>query len=414
MKIDPVGAGLDENRLERITEHLQQRYVDAGRIAGCQVAVARHGQVGYFRSLGFRDLSRSLPVEEDTIWRIYSMTKPVTGVALMSLYERGMFQLSDPVTRFIPQWRDLKVRERAEDGSQQLVDPQRPMTVRDLLMHMSGLGFAGGPTLAELFSAENSRRGEGFAPGSRRGPDATLQSMVEHYAGYPLEFHPGTHWLYSVSTDVCGRLVEIISGQRFDDYLRQTIFEPLGMNDTGFMVPDDKAHRFGACYRRDASKKLVLVDDPETSGYREEPTFLSGGGGLVSTTSDYLRFCQMLLDGGELDGVRILGRKTVELMSSNHLPGDGDLESFAMPGGYGEVGFAGMGFGLTVAVAKAPALTQVIGSPGEYMWGGAASTIFWVDPAEDLTVVFMTQLLPSGTFNFRGQLKTLVYPAITD
>jgi CubicO group peptidase (beta-lactamase class C family) len=414
MKIDPVGAGLDENRLERITEHLQQRYVDAGRIAGCQVAVARHGQVGYFRSLGFRDLSRSLPVEEDTIWRIYSMTKPITGVALMSLYERGMFQLSDPVTRFIPQWRDMKVRERAEDGSQQLVDPQRPMTVRDLLMHMSGLGFAGGPTLQELFSADNPRRSEGFTPGARRGPDATLQGMVEHYAGYPLEFHPGTRWLYSVSTDVCGRLVEIIAGQRFDQYLRQTIFEPLGMNDTGFMVPEEKAHRFAACYRRDASKKLVLVDDPQVSGYRKEPSFLSGGGGLVSTTSDYLRFCQMLLGGGELDGVRILGRKTVELMTSNHLPGDGDLESFAMPGGYGEVGFAGMGFGLTVAVAKGPALTQVIGSPGEYMWGGAASTIFWVDPAEDLTVVFMTQLLPSGTFNFRGQLKTLLYPAITD
>jgi CubicO group peptidase (beta-lactamase class C family) len=414
MKVSPAGAGLDERQLERVTEHLQHRYVDAGRIAGCQVAVVRHGQVGYFRSLGFRDLERSLPVEEDTIWRIYSMTKPITGVALLSLYERGMFQLSDPVTRFIPQWRDLKVRQRAEDGSEQLVDPQRPMTVRDLMMHMSGLGFAGGRTLQELFSADNTSRAEGFAPGRRRGRDATLETMVEHYAGYPLEFHPGTHWLYSVSTDICGRLVEIISGQRFDDYLRQTLFEPLGMSDTGFVVPDEKVHRFAACYRRDASKKLILIDDPQRSGYRNEPSFLSGGGGLVSTTADYLRFCQMLLGRGELDGVRILGRKTVELMTSNHLPDDGDLQSVAMPGGYGEVGFAGMGFGLTVAIAKAPAATQVIGSPGEYMWGGAASTIFWVDPAEDLTVVFMTQLIPSGTFNFRGQLKTLVYPAITD
>jgi CubicO group peptidase (beta-lactamase class C family) len=414
VKVSPVGAGLDECRLERITEHLQQRYIDTGRIAGCQVAVARHGQLGYFRSLGFRDLERSLAVEEDTIWRIYSMTKPITGVALMSLYERGMFQLNDPVSRFIPQWRDLKVRVRAEDGSEQLVDPERPMTVRDLMMHMSGLGFAGGRTLQELFSADNTSKAEGFAPGLRRGKDATLETMVEHYASYPLEFHPGTHWLYSVSTDICGRLVEIISGQRFDDYLRQALFEPLGMDDTGFAVPDEKVHRFAACYRRDTSKKLVLIDDPQRSGYRNEPSFLSGGGGLVSTTADYLRFCQMLLGGGEVDGVRILGRKTVELMTSNHLPGDGDLQSVAFPGGYGEVGFAGMGFGLTVAVAKAPALTQVIGSPGEYMWGGAASTIFWVDPAEDLVVVFMTQFLPSGTFNFRGQLKTLVYPAITD
>jgi CubicO group peptidase (beta-lactamase class C family) len=414
MKVNPVEAGLDERQLERITEHLQHRYIDAGRIAGCQVAVVRHGQLGYFRSLGFRDLDRSLPVEEDTIWRIYSMTKPITGVALMSLYERGMFQLSDPVTRFIPEWRDLKVRQRAEDGSEQLVEPHRPMTVRDLLMHMSGLGFGGGPTLAQLFAPENASQGAGSPPWSRRGPGATLAGMVEHYAGFPLEFHPGTQWLYSVSTDVCGRLVEIISGQRFDDYLRETIFEPLGMNDTGFVVPDKKVDRFAACYRRDASKHLVLVDDPERSGYRNEPTFLSGGGGLVSTTGDYLRFCQMLLGAGEVDRVRILGRKTVELMTMNHLPGDGDLRSVAMPGGYGEVGFAGMGFGLTVAVAKDPARTQVIGSPGEYMWGGAASTIFWVDPAEDLTVVFMTQLLPSGTFNFRGQLKSLVYPALTD
>ena len=414
MKVNPGGAGLDEGRLERITEHLQQRYIDAGRIAGCQVAVSRHGHVGYFRSFGRRDLERSVPVEEDTIWRIYSMTKPITGVALMSLYESGMFQLSDPVTRFIPQWRDLKVREKAADGSERLVDPQRPMTVRDLMMHMSGLGFGGGRTLQELFSADNTERGQGFVPGLRRGTGATLESMVNHYAGYPLEFHPGTHWLYSVSTDICGRLVEIISGQRFDDYLREAIFEPLGMTDTGFMVPEEKVDRFAACYRRDASKRLVLMDDPQRSGYRKEPSFLSGGGGLVATTADYLRFCQMLLGGGEVDGVRILGRKTVELMASNHLPAGGDLQSVALPGGYGEVGFAGMGFGLTVAVAQSPTVTQVIGSTGEYMWGGAASTIFWVDPAEDLTVVFMTQLLPSGTFNFRGQLKTLVYPAIVD
>jgi CubicO group peptidase (beta-lactamase class C family) len=411
MKEDPAGAGLAERQLDRITEHLQHHYIDAGRIAGCQVAVARHGQVGYFRSFGCRDAERGLPVEDDTIWRIYSMTKPITGVALLSLYERGLYQLSDPVTRFIPEWRDLKVRERADDGSERLVDPGRPMTVRDLMMHMSGLGFGGGPTLQERFTSERS---QAMVPGLRRGAGFTLASMVSHYAAFPLEFHPGTRWLYSVSTDICARLVEIMSGQRFDDYLRETIFGPLGMTDTGFSVPDEKTGRFAACYRRDASKNLILADDPQRSGYRREPSFLSGGGGLVSTTPDYLRFCQMLLGGGELDGVRILGRKTVELMAANHLPGGQDLQAFALAGGYGEVGFAGMGFGLTVAVAKAPTATQVIGSAGEYMWGGAASTIFWVDPAEDLVVVFMTQLLPSGTFNFRGQLKTLVYPAIAD
>jgi CubicO group peptidase (beta-lactamase class C family) len=414
MKVNPFGAALGDRQLERITEHLQSRYIDAGRIAGCQVAVARHGHVGYFRSFGCRDLERALPVDEDTIWRIYSMTKPITGVALLTLYERGLFQLNDPVTRFIPQWRCLKVRERAADGTQRLVDPERPMTVRDLMMHTSGLGFAGGRSLRERFSPENLDRSSERRSDQRSRPGATLETMIEHYAGYPLEFHPGAHWLYSVSTDVCGRLVEIMSGQRFDDYLRQAIFEPLGMSDTGFFVPAEKVHRFAACYRRDSTKRLVLIDDPETSDCRNQPSFLSGGGGLVSTTADYLRFCQMLLGGGEVDGVRILGRKTVELMASNHLPDDRDLQSVAMPGGYGEVGLAGMGFGLTVAVAKAPAQTQVIGSPGEFMWGGAASTTFWVDPAEDLTVVFMTQLIPSGTFNFRGQLKTLVYPAITD
>ena len=414
MKTDPAAAGLDERQLARIDEHLLTRYVDAGKIAGCQVAIARHGQLGYFASFGLRDRERSAPVEEDTIWRIYSMTKPITGVALMSLYERGLFQLSDPVTRFIPQWRDLRVRERTAEHRERLADPRRPMTVRDLLMHMSGLGFGGGPTLAELFAPDGAGMRAGLTPGSRRGRQATLATMVDRYAEYPLEFHPGSHWLYSVSTDICGRLVEIMSGQRFDDYLRAVIFAPLGMHDTGFSVPDDKVGRFAACYRRDSAKNLVVTDDPQISGYRNEPSFLSGGGGLVSTTGDYLRFCQMLLNGGELDGTRILGRKTVELMTSNHLPPGRDLQSVAFPGGYGEVGFSGMGFGLTVAVAGSPAATQVIGSAGEYMWGGAASTIFWVDPAEDLTVVFMTQMLPSGTFNFRGQLKALVYPAICD
>jgi len=413
MKSDATRAGLDERQLTRITEHLQGRYIDAGRIAGCQIAVVRHGHVGYFRSFGARDLERSEPVEEDTIWRIYSMTKPITGVALMTLYERGLFSLTDPVSRFIPQWRDLQVKERADDGSERLVAPHRPMTVRDLLMHMSGLGFGGGPTIEQVFSADRPR-GRGVTPGGRQGSGATLESMIERYATQPLEFHPGTHWYYTVSTDVCGRLVEIISGQRFDDYLSDVLFGPLKMTDTAFRVTDDKVGRLAACYRRDSDKKLVLYDDPEVSGYRDEPSFLSGGGGLVSTTGDYVRFCRMLLNGGELDGTRILGRKTVELMTVNHLPGGGDLQDFAFEQGYGEVGFPGMGFGLTMAVSKSPAQTGVIGSAGEYMWGGAASTAFWIDPAEDLLVVFMTQFIPSGQFNFRGQLKTLIYPAIAD
>ncbi len=237
---------------------------------------------------------------------------------------------------------------------------------------------------------------------------------MDRLADRPLRFHPGTRWFYSTSTDMCGRLVEIISGQRFDDYLQTAVFGPLHMVDTGFMVPESKVERLAANYSRTPDKKLVVIDDPERSGFRKMPTFLSGGGGLVSTTIDYLRFAQMLANGGELDGTRVLGRKTVELMTTNHLPDNGELRSFAVPGAYGEVGFDGTGFGLTVAVGLGPARTEVIGSAGDFMWGGWASTIFWVDPSEDLVVVFMTQFAPSGTFNFRSQLKALVYPAIID
>jgi CubicO group peptidase (beta-lactamase class C family) len=409
VKVNAEAAGLDADRLERITQHFDRRYITPGKIAGCQIAVARRGQLGYFRSFGSMDLERSRPVSEDTIFRIYSMTKPITGVALLTLYEQGEFQLSDPVCRFIPEWTDLKVREKLLNGSTHLIDPERPMSVRDLMMHMSGLGFAGRGL--PLIQTDDEGR-TSVQPSWGNG--ATLESLAERLAERALRFHPGTQWFYSTSTDMCARLVEIISGQRFDEYLQRTVLGPLEMVDTGFMVPDSKIGRFAANYSRTPDKKLVLIDDPERSGYRKMPTFLSGGGGLVSTTMDYVRFAQMLANGGELDGTRVLGRKTVELMTTNHLPDNGELRTFAVPGAYGEVGFEGTGFGLTVAIGLGPARTQVIGSAGDFMWGGWASTIFWVDPSEDLVVVFMTQFAPSGTFNFRSQLKALVYPAILD
>jgi CubicO group peptidase (beta-lactamase class C family) len=407
MKVDAEAAGMDAARLARIDEHLRNRYVEPGKIAGCQVAVIRRGSVAHFSNIGLSDRERNVPVADETIWRIYSMTKPITGVALMSLYERGHFQLTDPVTRFIPEWQGMKVAQRGDDGSTRLVDPSRPINVRDLLMHMSGLGY--GRDNADLnLEAQDGR----LRPPSSRFD--SLADMVERQADWALRFQPGTRWLYSLGTDVCARLVEIISGKAFDDYLEEEIFQPLGMTDTRFYVPDSELRRFSTTYGRNARKELVLIDDPETSSYRQPPKFLSGGGGLVSTMGDYLRFCQMLLGGGELDGRRVLGRKTVELMTINHLPGGRRMTEFALPGGYGEVGFEGMGFGLTMAVSEGPAASGVIGSAGEFMWGGAASTIFWVDPAQEMIVVFMTQLLPSGTFNFRGQLKALVYPAIVD
>ena len=397
MKVDPDAAGLDPKRLERIAEHINLRYMEPQKIAGCQVAVQRHGDLGYFESFGSMDLEQGKPVADDTIWRIYSMTKPITGVALMTLYERGHFQLADPISRWLPELRDLKVKEGDD-----LVEPRRPVSVRDVLMHMSGFGWAG----VRL-------DGPGGLP-SQPFKDGTLQDLIEALAGRPLRFHPGERWFYSFSTDVCARLVEVMSGQRFDDYLRSEIFGPLGMVDTGFFVDESKADRLATSYRRSSKRELKVMDNAATSAYLRPPSFLSGGGGLVSTTADYLRFAQMLLNGGELEGVRILGRKTVELMTTNHLPGEGELRQVAEPGGYGEVGFDGTGFGLTMAVGLGPARAQAIGSRGEFMWGGYASTIFWVDPAEELVVVFMTQLVPSGTFNFRGQLKTLVYPSIVD
>jgi CubicO group peptidase (beta-lactamase class C family) len=407
-KIDPEAAGFDAARLARIDDHLRTRYVEPGKIAGCQVVVSRREQVAHASTLGHADRERGVATADDTVYRIVSMTKPITGVALLSLYERGMVALSDPVSRYIPEFADLKVSVKQDDGTRVLVSPERSMTVRDAMMHMTGIGY--GPRNARMDLQSLGER----APAMRLAGGGTLQTLMERLAGEPLRFHPGTHWLYSWSTDVCARLVEVISGRRFDEYLQETIFDPLGMVDTGFSVTAANAGRLAALYRRNAAKELRLVDDPQTSRYREHPEFLSGGGGLVSTAADYLRFCHMLAGGGEVDGVRVLAPKTVELMRTNHLPGGGDLRQFALPGGYGEVGFDGMGFGLTVAVSGGPAATQAAGSAGEYMWGGAASTIFWIDPAEDLVVVFMTQLMPSGTFNFRGQLKALVYGAMVE
>jgi CubicO group peptidase (beta-lactamase class C family) len=273
---------------------------------------------------------------------------------------------------------------------------------------MSGIGYGPPEARLDLDALADGR------PARQLDPSTTLADLSKLLAKEPLRFHPGEHWLYSWSTDMCARLVEAISGQKFGDYLRSALFEPLGMVDTAFSVAEDNRSRLSALYTRGADKRLRLVDDPQRSRLCTEPALQSGGGGLLGTTDDYARFCQMLLNGGELDGHRVLGRPTVELMRTNHLPRGGELREFALPGGYGEVGFDGAGFGLTVAVGLGPALTAGAGPAGDFMWGGAASTIFWIDPAEDLFVVFMTQLLPSGTFDFRGQLRALVYGAIDD
>jgi CubicO group peptidase (beta-lactamase class C family) len=356
--------------------------------------------VGYFKSFGQMDRETGKATAEDTIYRLFSMTKPIAGVALMKLYERGHFQLGDPVSRWIPEWKNLKVKTK--DG---LVEPLRPMSVKDCLMHTTGLGWGidGDLSMDKFLPAMTALRG---------GDKGTLEGLTEQLAQYPLEFHPGTKWLYGLSTDICGRLVECMSGTRFDEFLNSEVFGPLGMFDTEFYVPDDKRDRLAVNYIRTPKKELRAIEGTFGAVASSPPSFLSGGGGLLGTSADYLRFAQMLCNGGELDGVRVLGRKTVELMTQNHIPGGGDLTDFHVDGSYGETGFEGVGFGLTMAVGLGQVAQQAIGSTGEFYWGGAASTIFWVDPAEELVVIFMTQLMPSGTFNFRGQLKSLVYPAL--
>jgi len=412
MELAPKETGLSIARLERITDHLERSYIAPGKIAGCQVAVARHGRLAYFRSFGQMDREAGKAMTDDAIFRIYSMTKPITSVALMSLYERGYFQLNDPVSRFFPQWKDHRVWVSGSGEAMVTEPPARPLSMRDMLCHTGGLTY--GAALIALGAPDSGLAVDKVYAevGVRRGRGETLMEFMDKLAKVPLLYQPGERWMYSLSTDVCGALVEKISGKRFDKYLQETIFGPLGMKDTAFFVAPDKVDRFCANYRRGEDKSLQLLDAPQTSEYLKEPSFFSGGGGLASTTEDYLRFCEMLRRGGEFEGARILGPRTIALMRRNHLKDGKDLTQMAI-GGFSETANEGVGFGLGFASTMDEVKAGALGA-GDYYWGGAASTIFWVDPKEDMSVVFMTQLMPSGAFNFRGQLKSIIYSSIVD
>ena len=404
MEINPQAAGLSKIRLERITDHLQRNYIDTGKLSGCQTLVARKGVVGYFSSLGQADTEQQKPVQDDTIFRIYSMSKPITSVALMQLYERGLFQLNDPISRVIPQWQDMMVYAGEGSNHEKRLEPlASPVTFRQILSHTAGLSYGNGRHPVDGLYRE---------AGLDRHSDMTLKSFVESLAALPLYFQPGEAWLYSYATDVCGYLVEALSGRSLGEYLRTEIFEPLEMQDTGFYVPEAKAARLAANYHRGADKNLSLIDVPRTSRYLMPPVFESGGGGLVSTSHDYLNFCQMLIGQGSRQDQRILSRRTLALMTQNHLGGHRDLAQMAM-GSFSETAYEGIGFGLGFALNLSEVASGQIGV-GDFYWGGAASTIFSVDPSEELAIIFMTQLMPSSTFNFRGQLKNIVYGAIDD
>jgi CubicO group peptidase (beta-lactamase class C family) len=402
----PESAGMSKAAFDRIEAHLKHRYVDAGRFPGTQLLVYRRGKIVHSAVQGFADLERKAPMKDDTIFRIYSMTKPITSVAFMMLFEEGRVALDEPVHKYIPEWKDLGVFDAGTRPAFLTKPPSRPMQIVDLLRHTSGLTYA----FQQRSNVDAAYRELKIGEIEKAG---TLQSMIDELAKIPLEFSPGEAWNYSVSTDVIGYLVGKISGMPFEQFLQERIFDPLGMTDTGFFVPPEKAHRLAACYSADGKGGMTLQDDPTTSSFLSPPSLISGGGGLCSTAADYLTFARALLNRGELGGVRLIGPKTLALMTSNHLPGGRDLTEMSRSL-FSEATYAGIGFGLGFQVTVNPSLTLIPGSAGEYGWGGAASTAFWIDPAEELIAIFMTQLIPSTSYPVRRELRSMVYAGITD
>ena len=419
----PESVGLSSERLARLDRVLDS-FVTEGRIPGYQLLVARGGQIVHESIRGKLDIEEGRDLQPDTIYRIYSMAKVITGVATMIAYEQGRFLLNDPVSKYLPALADMQVMMWDDEGNTRVVPAKREITILDLLRHTSGFSyhFIARPPLNQMYIDQT------ITPGLRPirdasifgnpGPDqdATLKDMVERLGELPLVIQPGSEWHYGINMDVLGRLIEVSSGQSFPDFLAEHVFGPLEMQDTAFYVPQEKVERFAACYAATESGGFQLADAPRSSSYLERPAMPGGGGGLVSTASDYMRFALMLLGGGQLNGTRLLGPRTVELMMSNHLSpvdfGDRPLR-FSTGADYANGGL-GVGFGLTGSVITEPALTGLPVSKGNFGWGGAASTFFWVDPVEDVAVVFMTQLLPSNTYPIRAHLMKGINAALID
>ena len=397
--VAPNGLGLAPERLERIGAVLNE-HVAKGHIAGAVGLIARRGKIGYFETYGFQDKEAGVAMRKDTIFRMYSMTKPITGVAVMILYEEGRFFLTDPVSKYLPELSNMKVavvetNPQTGKKTRYSVPAQREITILDLLRHTSGIDYLGpedadGKRIYEKLGTNNL--------------DQTIGDMVKKIGQAPLVHQPGTMWEYGLSMDVLARLVEVVSGQPYDKFLEQRIFKPLGMNDTGYWVPPEKQNRFAKLYAPGEGWTIKVNTTPAQTSYLKPAINFGGGSQSVSTAGDYLRFCQMLLNAGELDGVRILSRKTVELMTSDHL---GDMPRAALLA-------PGYGFGFTMAVSRGPGKTGVIGSEREYNWGGAAGTRFWIDPKEQMIGIFMIQILPHTNLTYGSQFKQLAYQAISD
>ena len=400
--VSPASVGLDGKVMGNIRDYLKEQYVEPGKYVGTLTLVARKGEIAYLDALGFMDRENKKAMQEDAIFSIYSMSKPITSIALMQLYEKSLFRLDDPIHWHIPSWRNLRVYESGLYPNYLTSRPKRHMTIRDLLSHMSGLTY---DFMLRTNVDAAYRKTKLQATGD-------LQAMIDTLAQLPLEFSPGDQWNYSVSTDVCGYLVEHFSGMKLDKYFQKHIFDPLGMEDTGFSCAKEKVDRLASLYEQHPKKGPVLVDPGGAKTARvKKRKMLSGGGGLLSTMSDYYRFCSMLLNQGELDGTRIIGRKTLAMMASNHLPDNKDLTEMSQSA-FSETTYQGVGFGLGFSVILDPVKTQSLTDIGEYGWGGAASTVFWVNPKEEMVVIFLTQLLPSSTYQVRRELRSLVYSSL--
>jgi CubicO group peptidase (beta-lactamase class C family) len=409
---DPAEVGFDPSRLGRIDRRLA-RWVDAGQMPGFLVTVARHGKLVHVGRQGLRDVENGLPVEEDTRWRIYSMTKPVTSVAAMMLYEEGAFELNDPIAKWLPEFSEPRVYVAGSSQRPVTVPATEPIRVRHLLTHMSGLtyGFHHQHPVDAMYRAMGH---EWSSP-----PGADTAEVCRQWASVPLLFQPGSEWNYGVSTDVLGRLVEVLSGQPLDEFFEQRIFAPLGMRNTSFGLREgDDLESLARLYAAvpgqpgGAPTGFAPLDSLGEAAH-SKPAFLSGGGGLVSTAADYLRFVELLRRGGSYDGGRLLGSRTIAYMTRNHLPGNADIETFGRPV-FAETPLRGVGFGFGFSMVIDPAKYGVVASLGDYTWGGAASTAFYVDPVEDITVTFYTQLLPSSTLPIRSYLRGLVNQALVD
>ena len=406
VNVAPSEVGLAADRLGRIAGHFRS-YVDDGRLPGWLIAVNRGGKTAYLETNGQRDVEAGAPVELDTVFRMYSMTKPITSVAAMMLYEQGLLDLNDPVAKYVPCFGEQRVYLRGPAASAATAPQTEPMTIAHLLTHTSGLtyGFSHANGMDHLY------RQAGFEWGTPAGMD--LQACCEAWARIPLVFQPGAEWNYSVSTDVLGRVIEVVSGQRLDEFFSEHIFGPLGMVDTAFWCDDTRADRLATLYVPTPGTRKAMRMDALGNRGPSQPAFLSGGGGLYSTAHDYMQFAEMLRGGGALGDVRLLSPRTVRFMATNHLPGNADLDTIGRPL-FSESNFKGVGFGLGFSVVMDPAAGHIFSSPGEFGWGGAASTFFLVDPKEDITAMFLTQLLPSSTHPIRNELRRLILAAVID